>query len=463
MSNNVFPKDGSIDLAVEKLANAIEENKLDEKEIDYLTLQFGFFSQKDEFTSAKKILLKNFSREQIKNSLKEGLKANHDFLLDMQYSEQLVPVPKTYYNSDICTKKAEENLKNIGFFKNDELYLFLHIDTSCKNSVVGKDFANLKNIEDVNKLMLSRVIHWDKTKYTIDITHKKNTPYFEATLYKCGKSTEQHFYLMPESQWDRLKGYNKETNNYERKYFYTFFKKAMQNSYVKEVIKSHKIIENLKQESEKNSVAKKAKDIYQEYFRKYIDMLRHPIIIDAWNKVSRELAYDVITKSKTSLEINENYNKCEEVLVKFNPTETDKNDIIAEFKNNCRNVKGFLHSQQVLRELGHEAENNPTAAKMQEVYQAYMDEWDITAENFKNRTNEKAWEKVSYELARKLITDSKMTLKDRENYNKCEALLTKFNPTLRPADEIIKDFKSDCQEMIKYHEHREAKAKQKQR
>ena len=56
-----------------------------------------------------------------------------------------------------------------------------------------------------------------------------------------------------------------------------------------------------------------------------------------------------------------------------------------------------------------------------------------------------------------------MTLKDRENYNKCEALLTKYNPTLRPADEIIKDFKSDCQEMIKYHERIEAKAQQKQR
>ena len=37
MSNNTFPKDGSVDLAVENLVNAIVENKLDEKEIDYLS------------------------------------------------------------------------------------------------------------------------------------------------------------------------------------------------------------------------------------------------------------------------------------------------------------------------------------------------------------------------------------------------------------------------------------------
>ena len=117
-----FPKNGSIELATQKLVSAIADGKLNEKEIDFLSQTFRFYNPLNKYEQKDvcgepiygfeptKLSLANFSREEMEQGIKAGLEKNNDFLLDMQHSGQLVPVPNEIYTNDrdtLVTKEAD--------------------------------------------------------------------------------------------------------------------------------------------------------------------------------------------------------------------------------------------------------------------------------------------------------------------------------------------------------------------
>ena len=456
MSNNTFPKDGSVDLAVENLVNAIVENKLDEKEIDYLSTKFRYsFPQKEKYGNATKITTENFMPETMKECFREGFEKNLDLLLDMQHSGQLVPVPISYYTNDIDMEKyADEQLdavlkdgyapSEVGInFPDPQIFYHKLLGNKLYNSeksaalhdeeddfdLATKEFLKILDNEkdDVKEQLLSDFRETVREDYSNDsflYQELQDDQYEDAqeSLKSIGFLKEKETYLFLAS-----------TINWKNDCGWDLIDVEKLDDIIKKVAPNANYTINL---------TRKGNTPYFEamVYSHDVPMGSHAYILpeSQWDKLE---GYDKETGA-----YGQKYSFLEEAI------------------NNNSDIKEIFHSRAMLRELEKEAEKNPIAEKMKEVYDEYLYNYGgTTAENFKDYTNEDAWQKVSEFLADSVVTCSKMTLKDRENYNKCEALLTKYNPTLRPADEIIKDFKSDCQEMIKYHERIEAKAQQKQR
>ena len=456
MSNNVFPKDGSVDLAVENLVNAIVENKLDEKEIDYLSTKFRYsFPQKEKYGNATKITTENFMPETMKECFEKGFKNDPDLLLDMQHSGQLVSVPISYYTNYIdMGKYADEQLDLVLkegyapseariYFPDPQIFYHKLLGSKLYNSEKSAALHDVEDDFDLATKEFLKILDNEKDgvkeQLLSDFREKVSESYSNDSLLYQELQDDQY----ADAQESLMSiGFLKEKETY----LILASNINWQNDSSWNLIDVEKLDDIIKQVAPNSDdtidLTRKENTPYFEamvYFHG-VPMGSHVYILpeSQWDKLE---GYDKETGA-----YGQKYSFLEEAI------------------NNNSDIKEIFHSRAMLRELEKEAENNPVAAKIKEVYDKYLYNYGgTTAENSKNYTNEDAWQKVSEFLADNVVTSSKMTLKDKENYNKCEVLLTKFNPTLRPADEIIKDFKSDCQKMIEYHEHREAKAKQKQR
>ena len=435
-----FPENGSIELATEKLLDGIEKNRFTDKELEFLMTQFKDFFH-----------------------IKEGFENNPDLLLDMQHSGQLVPMPKTYYTDvdmvdmdeykeysktilkdlmngaaatklgvyrgddtqlfyhrllgnelynsdtaqalhdakddfDLATEKfleivtdqkkdvkeriledfrqeieegfyndegvhqtllenkenkIKENFAKAGFLKEEETYLILDFKNK---KICDWNLINVKNLDDIKKAMMPK-----RTTQISNITYKENTPYFEAKIYD---PPNHKVFLLPESQWDRVEGYNKETGAYGQGY--SFLEEAKKIDEVKEIFLSRRMLREMEKEAEKNPIIKEMKEIYE-------------LNLDGYNSTAENFQYR---------------NSDEELLGK---------------------------------DFHYELFDSPT--------------------NKRTNSNIEAWKQVSGELAYKVVKSSNV----KENYKKAEALLIKFNPTLQTSYEVVKYFKQQCENMMKYY------------
>lgn len=437
-----FPTDGAIELATEKLVKAIAENKLDEKEIDYLSEKFRYnFQQKEKYGEPTKLSLENYSKETLEQSIKIGLEHNPDLLLDMQHSGQIVPVPKQIYSNDttMLNDVGEENFKELlnGALPSDidsvnwqDPQRFYHklLGNELYNSdkfeslrVVGddmdeatKEFVSIiKSEEDISKenkedilekfkevvigdacndddlwetimdgqledatitlhskgllkaseayLILGSNINWrgqsgysfknvekfediiasPNSDYTIDITAKENVPYLEAMVYSHDVPTGSHQYILPESKWDELIGYDKETKTFKQGY--KFIEDYIENGYsdelVKEIFHSKRKEIEMDLEAEKNPVVAKIKELYYDSLEtdcdNSVDKFKNRYVEDAWHNVINNLADNIVQGTKIS---KKDYKTCRELLIKFNPTLYSDDAIANEFKMACQEI-----------------------------------------------------------------------------------------------------------------------------
>ena len=433
-----FPKDGTVELATQKLVSAIADGKLNEKEIDFLSQTFRFYyplnkyEQKDDYGKPiygfepTKLSLANFSREEMEQGIKAGLEKNTDFLRDMQNSGQIVPVPQTYYTNDIDMEKigeetfqdivlngyepstvgvalgdaqlfyhnllgnelynsekskdlheadddfdlatkeflkliekekpevksqllenfkekicqdfnnddflrdnyldsnwdnAEELLYDDGLLKEKEAYLYLASNLGWQ----GRSGAKLKNVEKFNDIIAAIT---PKADYTIDLTHKPNTPYYEAMVYSHDVPTGSHVYILPESQWDKAEEYS-------------FLQDAIKNnSEVKEIFHTRKMKREMEKEAENNPIVKKMLEIYNDEIYDEVgddtaELYNNGHVSSgAWYNVSKFLADKVVQGTKVS---PKDFKKCKALLIKFNPTlKYTSEEISQNFKKFCQ-------------------------------------------------------------------------------------------------------------------------------
>lgn len=438
-----FPKDGTMELAVEKLVDGIINNKFNETEIEFLSKEFRYnFPQKEKYGVPTKLSLDNYSKETIKSGIKEGLNKNPDLFLDMQYTGRLAPCPSTFFESDIDMGKyaedtfkdissgdfvpsefgisfddvqffyhkllgnklynsdkykslrdadedfdlatqeyfkianteeetikeqlydnfeskftenirndislyqdlsrnnleaAEESFKSEGFLKEKEAYLILASDINWKHDS-GCKVVNISDFDDMIKAISP------DCDCNIEIKGKLDAPYFEARVSSHDVPMGSYMYLIPESQFDKVEGYNKETDTYGQGY--SFLQDAIENnSMVREFFHHRKMIREMEREGKNNPIVKKMLEIYQNeiYFAFYLNNRtcgdtvelfdNRDINDDAWYGVGEFLAKNIVQGTEIS---KKDFNTCKELLTKFNPTISDSEEIISKFKEVCQ-------------------------------------------------------------------------------------------------------------------------------
>ncbi len=435
-----FPKNGSIELATQKLVSAIADGKLNEKEIDFLNEEF--YKEFREFSDFKGSLT-TFSREEMEQGIKAGLEKNNDFLLDMQYSGQLVPVPNEIYTNDrdtLVTKeadiiykellngesvysyslfdsyeakdfycggllkdlydsdkfaklreadadvykiteeflsvikneepamrdkflqefhdrledaydtyldcgdekdfleedyqeKATEILKSKGFLNDPEAYLMLGENTNWR----GDNGISLEKVEDLEDIIKSITPNGD---YTINITAKENTPYFEAVI------NGSHCYLLPESQWDKLIGFDKDTETFNKGY--DFINNAVKEDYIiREIFHSRKKEIEMDLEAKKDPIVAEIKKVYDQYISDNYgsdtqEKFEDNGVVKAWEKVCQHLAEKLKDETRYFNGYADNpltlltQLRYEGLLTEFNPTLQSSETISNAFDENCK-------------------------------------------------------------------------------------------------------------------------------
>ena len=227
-------------------------------------------------------------------------------------------------------EKATETLKSKGFLNDAETYLMLGTNIDWR----GDNGINLKKVEDLEDMIKGVVPNGD---YTIDITEKENVPYFEAMVYSHDVPTGSHCYLLPESQWDKLIGFDKDTKTFNKGYeFLDEFKKEY--PVVEEIFHSRRKEIEMDLEAEKNPIVAKMKKVYDKYiydnyYDNTIEKIEDSGIYKAWDEVQDFLAGKIVQGTQIS---KKDFKTCEELLIKFNPTLDSDKDICEYFKCACQ-------------------------------------------------------------------------------------------------------------------------------
>jgi len=461
-----FPKDGTIELATQKLVEAIAENKLNEKEIEFVSKEFRYCEPLNKYDKQYgygaprygvpvKLSTSAFTREELEQGIRTGLEKDNDLLLDMKYSGQLVPIPHRIYTNDtnLINEVAENNYQELlhgalpsdvgslgsdaqlfyhnllgnelynsdkfaelrdigddideatkeffsvinneepsikedilekfksavekdawddeplwdmilegqqenateilnskGFLKESETYLMLGSNINWRNS----SGYSLKKVEDLDDMINGVVPDAD---YTIDITAKENTPYFEAMVYSHDVPTGSHCYFLPESQWDALIGFDKETKTFNQGY--EFIKDFMKKDYIGESIKKifhakRKEIE-MDLEAEKDSTIAEIKEIYDQYiydsyYNDTIEKFEDNGIAGAWDEVCEHLVEKLEDEAQNVDGYMDNplillrQSQYEKLLTKFNPTLQSSEVIVNRFKKNFESELNYQYN-----------------------------------------------------------------------------------------------------------------------
>ena len=423
-----FPKDGTMELAVEKLVDGIINNKFNEDEIDFLSTEFRYnFPQKEKYGKVTKLSLDNFSKETIENGIKEGLSKDHDLFLDMKYAGRLAPYSRMFYNSNMDVEEyAENKFKDIstgedfpsalGITLDDDVQIFYHkllgnklynsekykslrdadedidlatqeyftIANAEENSIKEQLYADFEaklkeiienddylyedlseiNLEDAEEsfksegfletdetyLILASDINWkhdsgcklvDISNFNgminaispdcdcmIEIKSKLGAPYFEARVSSHDVPMGSYMYLLPESQWDKAEEYS-------------FLQNAIKNnSFVKEIFHNRKMKREMEKESKNNPIVKKLLKKYEQEIYEYgmttAEVYNKGVPEDSWYNVGKYLAKNIVQGTQVS---PKDFKKCEELLIKFNPTLTySPEEITKDLKKHCQQV-----------------------------------------------------------------------------------------------------------------------------
>ena len=151
---------------------------------------------------------------------------------------------------------ANEHLKAEGFLRKDEAYLFL--------SEVGAKLEKVKSFKDIEMAIAP---DYD---YTMVVNAVPGLPYFTAKVYSHDAPRGNSIYILPESKWDVLEGWNAKTGKKEQGY--EFLADAIKsNEFVENIFKSREAIRVLDYAAKSDKVAKMLSTAFHSYFSNYCD------------------------------------------------------------------------------------------------------------------------------------------------------------------------------------------------
>lgn len=461
-----FPKDGTVELATDKLVKAIVENKLDEKEIDYLSTKFRYnFAQKEKYGKATKLSLENYSKETIKEGIAKGLANDTDFLLDMQYSGQLVPVPNEIYTNDrdtLVTRDVDRIYKELLNGESAKYYGFLFDGYEAEDFYCDGLLKDLYDSDKCTKLREAEADVCEVTDEILKIIKNEEPAKKDELLQEFHDRLEGAYdsYLDCGDEMDLLVEANQEkaTEILKAKGFLndaeTYLMLGTNIDWLGNIGICLKKVEEL--EDMIKGVVPKGDytiDITKKENVPYFEAMvySHDVPTGShcyflpesqWGAL---IGYDKETKT-----FNQGYKFIEDFIKKeYRASRECANKSFAPPLHYGERLKEIFNARKKEIEMDLEAKKNPIVAEIKEVYDQYISDnyGSDTQEKFEDNGVFKAWDEVCEHLAEKLESESK-NFKEFAEY---EELLTKFNPTTSSSETVSNTFKDAFNSELKYH------------
>ena len=204
-------------------------------------------------------------------------------------------------------EQAEECLKAEGFLKDEEVYLIFGGPCNYRGSE-GAKIVDINSFSDIEESIAP------DCDYRLDFKAVPGIPYFEATLYHHDVPTGGHFYILPESKWDALEGWNEKTG--EKGQGYQFLQDVIEkNEFVRDIFKNREAVRTMDREGKTNKAAKLLSVAYHSYFSDY-----QGHTADTYNSCRWEDAmYYACERLSMLPEVQANPTPIAKAIEKFNP------------------------------------------------------------------------------------------------------------------------------------------------